>query len=161
MGSVAHGARGRLVVLAVITAGVVPSLGRSSDDEARRRTVVRDFPQGELRLTYDADTRVCSGDYFFPLVPSETLLSPGMRTVLYILALIYAFVGVSIIADIFMSSIEVITSKKRTVVINGEAITVRRDRGGNKALDGAGSHHVATSRAGPRRPSYGTIPWRI
>lgn len=39
------------------------------------------------------------------------------RAIVYFLALIYMFLGVSIVADRFMASIEVITSKEREVVI--------------------------------------------
>lgn len=50
------------------------------------------------------------------LIPAENLWSPGMRGFLYILAICYIFLGVAIASDIFMSSIEVITSKKRKVI---------------------------------------------
>ena len=39
------------------------------------------------------------------------------RAVVYLLALVYLFLGVSIIADRFMSSIEVITSSEREVTV--------------------------------------------
>jgi len=39
------------------------------------------------------------------------------RAVVYLLALVYLFLGVSIIADRFMSSIEVITSSERQVTV--------------------------------------------
>ena len=50
------------------------------------------------------------------LLPAENLWSEGVRGVLYIMALVYIFIGVAIASDAFMSSIEVITSKKRKVV---------------------------------------------
>ncbi|CAM1325414.1 SLC8A3 (predicted) [Pycnogonum litorale] len=49
------------------------------------------------------------------------------RAVVYFVGLVYMFVGVSIIADRFMASIEVITSKEKQIVIkkpNGESQTV-------------------------------------
>lgn len=49
------------------------------------------------------------------LLPGENLWSDGLRGFLYIVAMLYLFLGIAIIADIFMSSIEVITSKKRKV----------------------------------------------
>jgi len=49
------------------------------------------------------------------LLPAENLWSEGLRGFLYIVAMFYLFLGIAIIADIFMSSIEVITSKKRKV----------------------------------------------
>lgn len=59
-----------------------------------------------------------------------TNLSKGdvvARGVIYFIALVYIFVGVSIIADRFMAAIEVITSKEKEVVIkkpNGETQTI-------------------------------------
>lgn len=49
------------------------------------------------------------------LLPAENLWSDGVRGFLYTVAMFYLFLGIAIIADIFMSSIEVITSKKRKV----------------------------------------------
>ena len=49
------------------------------------------------------------------LLPGENLWVPGVRTVLYILALLWMFIGVAIVADIFVGAIEVITSQKKQV----------------------------------------------
>ncbi|KAJ7384559.1 hypothetical protein OS493_021190 [Desmophyllum pertusum] len=49
------------------------------------------------------------------LLPAENLWSEGLRGFLYVVAMLYLFLGIAIIADIFMSCIEVITSKKKTV----------------------------------------------
>lgn len=49
------------------------------------------------------------------LIPAENLWSPGLRGFLYILGMLYIFLGIAIVADIFMSCIEVITSKKKTI----------------------------------------------
>lgn len=49
------------------------------------------------------------------------------RAIVYFLALSYMFLGVSIIADRFMSSIEVITSKEKVVTVTrpgGEQVTL-------------------------------------
>ena len=50
------------------------------------------------------------------LLPAENLWSKGLRGFLYTLALMYIFVGIAIVSDIFMCSIEVITSQRKTVV---------------------------------------------
>jgi len=51
--------------------------------------------------------------------------SPAVRTFLYGFAMMYFFLGVSIAADIFMGSIEVITSRrKQRMLPNGRVITV-------------------------------------
>mmetsp|Transcript_26770 Transcript_26770/g.63741 ORF Transcript_26770/g.63741 Transcript_26770/m.63741 type:complete len:832 (+) Transcript_26770:110-2605(+) len=53
---------------------------------------------------------------FLPLFSGEQAWDSTLRGVLYLLGLLWAFVGVAIVADVFMSSIETITSKKRRVV---------------------------------------------
>jgi len=42
-------------------------------------------------------------------------MSIELRAVLYFIFLLYLFLGIAIIADIFMSSIETITSRRRTI----------------------------------------------
>jgi len=44
------------------------------------------------------------------LIPGTALLPTGFLTICYALSLIYLFLGISIISDIFMTSIEKITS---------------------------------------------------
>jgi sodium/calcium exchanger protein len=44
-----------------------------------------------------------------------TVPSLQLRGLLYIFALIYLFLGIAIIADLFMSAIEIITAKQKTV----------------------------------------------
>ncbi|XP_013780432.1 sodium/calcium exchanger 3-like [Limulus polyphemus] len=72
----------------------------------------------------------CKEGLILPLwLPSENLSTGDIvaRGIVYFLALAYMFVGVSIIADRFMTSIEVITSKEKEVVIkkpNGEKQTI-------------------------------------
>ncbi|XP_053331636.1 sodium/calcium exchanger 3 isoform X2 [Spea bombifrons] len=76
----------------------------------------------------------CSGSYdckpgvilpiWYPENPS--LGDKIARVIVYFVAMIYMFLGVSIIADRFMASIEVITSQEREIVIkksNGETST--------------------------------------
>ena len=50
------------------------------------------------------------------LLPAENLWNPVLRGFLYVICIAYLFVGIAIASDIFMSSIEVITSKKRKLV---------------------------------------------
>lgn len=49
------------------------------------------------------------------LLPAENLWSEYVRGILYLMCMFYFFLGVAISSDIFMNSIEVLTSKKRTV----------------------------------------------
>ena len=51
------------------------------------------------------------------LLPAENLWPAGLRGFLYAIAIIYLFMGVAIASDIFMGSIEVITSKKRKIIV--------------------------------------------
>ncbi|RDD46349.1 Sodium/calcium exchanger 3 [Trichoplax sp. H2] len=50
------------------------------------------------------------------LIIGENFWHPAVRCILYIAAMIYLFVGVAIMSDVFMGAIEVITSKKKTVI---------------------------------------------
>lgn len=50
------------------------------------------------------------------LIIGENFWHPVVRCILYVAALIYLFVGVAIMSDVFMGAIEVITSKKKIVV---------------------------------------------
>jgi solute carrier family 8 (sodium/calcium exchanger) len=50
-----------------------------------------------------------------PIIPYEGQWNVGVRAALYMAALLYCFMGVAIVADIFMGSIEKITSKTRKV----------------------------------------------
>ena len=59
---------------------------------------------------------------------NPALLERLARATVYFLALVYMFLGVSIIADRFMASIEVITSQERKITIKtpgGEKVTTR------------------------------------
>ena len=50
------------------------------------------------------------------LLPAENLWATWLRGLLYIITMLYIFVGIAIVSDIFMCSIEVITSKKRKIL---------------------------------------------
>ena len=50
------------------------------------------------------------------LLPAGNLWPTGLRGFLYIVAMAYLFIGIAIASDVFMCAIEVITSKKRTIV---------------------------------------------
>ncbi|XP_070172870.1 sodium/calcium exchanger 2-like isoform X8 [Littorina saxatilis] len=65
-------------------------------------------------VEYKVDGPPCSS---WLLLPAENLWSEGMRGFLYTVALAYLFMGIAIASDMFMCSIEVITSKKRKVVL--------------------------------------------
>ena len=58
------------------------------------------------------DTEACSS---WLLLPAENLWHEGVRGVLYLIAMLYFFLGIAIASDIFMNSIEVMTSKTRVI----------------------------------------------
>jgi len=52
-----------------------------------------------------------------PIIPFEGTWNPYVRGSLYMAGLLYCFMGVAIVADIFMGAIEKITSKTRKVSV--------------------------------------------
>ncbi|KAK6170124.1 hypothetical protein SNE40_018596 [Patella caerulea] len=70
---------------------------------------------------FDPFNYTCSEALLLPII-SEATWSPGVRAFLYILALLWCFLAVAIIADIFMCSIEKITSKTRKIRIADSSI---------------------------------------
>jgi len=71
------------------------------------------YTRGYVVEYTNANDEPCSS---WMLLPAENLWHEATRGILYILALAYLFVGIAIASDVFMCSIEVITSKKRKVV---------------------------------------------
>ncbi|XP_075148312.1 sodium/calcium exchanger 3 isoform X3 [Haematobia irritans] len=78
-----------------------------------------------VALAHGYDTE-CSEGLVVPMWMPQTNLSTGDRVargLCYFFAMIYLFIGVSIVSDRFMAAIEVITSKEKEVIIkkkNGE-----------------------------------------
>ncbi|XP_013782652.1 sodium/calcium exchanger 3-like [Limulus polyphemus] len=93
-------------------------------------TVVISFAIFATPAEADNSTTKCKEGLIIPLWLPNHNLSTGdviARGIVYFIGLCYMFVGVSIIADRFMASIEVITSKEKEVVIkkpNGEKQTI-------------------------------------
>ncbi|XP_053533094.1 sodium/calcium exchanger 2a isoform X2 [Ictalurus punctatus] len=84
------------------------------------------------------DKVVCADGILLPVwLPHDPpLLQQVIRAIIYFASLLYMFLGVSIIADRFMASIEVITSQEKEVTItgpNGEQ-TVTRVRIWNETI---------------------------
>jgi len=64
--------------------------------------------------------RACQPGIMLPIwqpIDNISWMDRAARAAVYLLALVYLFLGVSIIADRFMSSIEVITSSEREVTV--------------------------------------------
>ena len=58
----------------------------------------------------------------FPLLGTEHTWPKGLQVCAYLFGLIYMFLGVSIIADLFMEAIEVITSTTKEVKVGGKTV---------------------------------------
>ncbi|XP_068155119.1 sodium/calcium exchanger Calx isoform X2 [Drosophila tropicalis] len=89
-----------------------------AEPEADDEDVKSDDPGADME-----EVRTCSEGLVLPLWMPQRNISIGDRLIrgfVYFLFLIYLFVGVSIIADRFMASIEAITSIERTVVVRGQ-----------------------------------------
>lgn len=70
--------------------------------------------------TCTQDSEECRKGMIIPMWEPVGDLSPGdkaARAIVYMAAMVYMFLGVSIVADRFMASIEVITSKEKEVVV--------------------------------------------
>ncbi|XP_035827905.1 sodium/calcium exchanger 3 [Aplysia californica] len=67
---------------------------------------------------FDVWNYTCSQDFLLLPVINEYTWSKGTRAFLYLLGLVWCFLGVAHVADIFMAAIERITSKTRTVRIS-------------------------------------------
>lgn len=67
-----------------------------------------------VELLSSPNNSVCSS---WLLLPGENLWPEWTRGSLYLIALLYIFIGIAIVSDVFMGSIEVITSKRRKVTV--------------------------------------------
>ncbi|XP_050390892.1 sodium/calcium exchanger 3 isoform X2 [Patella vulgata] len=70
---------------------------------------------------FDPFNYTCSEALLLPII-SEATWNPGVRAFLYILALLWCFLAVAIIADVFMCSIEKITSKTRKIRVADSSV---------------------------------------
>jgi Ca2+/Na+ antiporter len=59
-----------------------------------------------------AEVQLC---HSWAIVAGSSLISPGVLAVAYLVALGYLFLGIAIISDIFMESIEAITAQTKAV----------------------------------------------
>jgi len=78
--------------------------------------------QPASRLVLSSDK--CEGDTILPIIPGETEWNDVFRATLYLLFLCWLFLGVAISADVFMVSIETITSKQKTITVGTETVSV-------------------------------------
>lgn len=64
------------------------------------------YDRGEI-VYYSKNTEICNSTV---LIPGVALLPGGLLAVFYALALVYLFLGIGIVSDVFMAGIEKITS---------------------------------------------------
>jgi len=94
------------------------------NDEEWASTDEDEFPRGRI-VYYSKNTEVCNS---WVIVPGTAILPTGLLAIAYCFSLIYLFMGIGIISDIFMSGIERITAEKKKVEIrdaNDQVIAVK------------------------------------
>ncbi|KRG02343.1 uncharacterized protein Dmoj_GI10756, isoform F [Drosophila mojavensis] len=103
------------------------TLNETSSAESLKRVVRQVDPTKDEITTVKTDVEVeelgtCSEGLVLPLWMPQRKISIGDRAIrgfVYFMLMVYLFVGVSIISDRFMASIEAITSIERDVVVRG------------------------------------------
>lgn len=76
----------------------------------------------------DDDPPVCEhggSGIVFPMFGSEHSWPVPVQVLCYFFGLVYMFLGVSIIADLFMEAIEIITSETKTVTSQGRSVEIK------------------------------------
>jgi hypothetical protein len=76
------------------------------DGQEWKSTDETEFARGRI-VYYSSNKEVCNS---WVIVPGTAILPTGLLAIGYCLTLIYLFLGISIVSDIFMSGIEKITS---------------------------------------------------
>lgn len=77
------------------------------DGEGFQTTETEWYPRGRI-VYYSHNEQVCNSSL---LIPGTAILPSGILAVFYALCLIYLFLGIYVVSDIFMASIERITSQ--------------------------------------------------
>jgi len=104
-----------LVVTAVLAVTAISAVSADNSTDSSSTAV----PDTDHEVC-SRKARACQPGIMLPIwqpIDNISWMDRGARAVVYLLALVYLFLGVSIIADRFMSSIEVITSSEREVTI--------------------------------------------
>lgn len=86
-----------------------------------RSNLIEYYPRGRI-VYYGSNSEICTTGI---LIPGTALLPKGLLAVAYGLGLIYLFLGISIISDIFMVGIENITSQTVMVPTKDEDGEIR------------------------------------
>jgi len=91
-----------------------PLSTKQSDAECGPVQVI-EFPAGKMILEYNHGEEPCSGGMFLPFFAGEFIWGVTGHTIIFAITLGFSFLGIAIIADVFMAAIEVITSKTKKI----------------------------------------------
>ena len=86
------------------------------DGEAFASTETEWYPRGRI-VYYSQNEQVCNSSL---LIPGTAILPNGLLAVFYGLTLFYLFLGIYVVSDIFMASIERITSQTQIVMLKAD-----------------------------------------
>jgi len=93
------------------------------DGEVFTTTETEWYPRGRI-VYYSHNEQVCNSSL---LIPGTAILPSGLLAVFYALCLVYLFLGIYVVSDIFMASIERITSQTQIVKVHDRAGQVVRE----------------------------------
>lgn len=109
----------------MVQGAVVTATKYFYEGEEYDKTQTSYFPRGRI-VEYSNLEEFCDSWAFLPGI---TTLNPILLAIMYMVFLFWMFLGMNIIADVFMEAIEVITSSKRVVMkfdpYRGEFIQTR------------------------------------
>lgn len=88
------------------------------DGEAFSSTETEWYPRGRI-VYYSHNEAVCNSSL---LIPGTAILPNGLLAVFYGLTLFYLFLGIYVVSDVFMASIERITSQTQIVLVKNGAV---------------------------------------
>jgi len=92
-------------------------------DDAYEQVQISVYPRGRIVEFTNNPSGFCNSGM---LIPGISILPKGFLFILYLLFLLYLFLGISIISDVFMSAIEVITSTRRTIYVKDDDGNMRK-----------------------------------
>jgi len=77
------------------------------------RMEINTYPRGRIVMYGNGDA-ICNSSF---IIPGTSLLPVGVLAFAYFMSLVYLFLGISIIAEVFMAGIEVVTSQTTKVEV--------------------------------------------
>ena len=108
----------------MVAVSLIPGSHGESHLEAAPPSPVPEHPLPQCRgdLSDSACCATGGGGGFgaLPAFPREFTWNPGVRAFLYLVGLLWAFLGVAILSDAFMAGIETITGQTKQVTVKDE-----------------------------------------